>query len=122
MHVGAATSIISVATKHVFCRDKSMLVATNIILSRQNSYFVATKVCLSRQIRVCRDKYWSRQNFCHLPNPRNVCRDKHNFVVVAASILLPREKACFVAAPPNDSRRLRSVLDCLGRPFQTNTI
>ena len=27
---GAATSMIFVATKHIFCRDKSMLVATNV--------------------------------------------------------------------------------------------
>ena len=33
---GAATSMIFVATKHVFCRDKSMLVATNIFLSPKN--------------------------------------------------------------------------------------
>ena len=37
-----ATSIIFVATKDVFCLDKSML--------------VATKTCLSRQIVFCRDK------------------------------------------------------------------
>ena len=30
---GVATSIIFVATKHVFCRDKSMLVATKVCLS-----------------------------------------------------------------------------------------
>ena len=34
---GAATSIIFVTTKHVFCRDKSMLVATKLCLSRQKS-------------------------------------------------------------------------------------
>ena len=33
--VGPATGIIFVMTKHVYCRDKSMLVATNIFLSRQ---------------------------------------------------------------------------------------
>ena len=73
---GAATSIIFVATnvfvatKYVFCRNKSMLVAkkpllrqtyfcichgeltfvaTNTCLSQQNTSFVTTKVCLSRQ-------------------------------------------------------------------------
>ena len=52
---------VFVATKHVFCRDKSMLAATKLFvaiklcLSRQN-IFVATKVYLSRQTRVCRDK------------------------------------------------------------------
>ena len=30
---GAATSTIFVATKHVFCRDKSMLVATKLLSS-----------------------------------------------------------------------------------------
>ena len=34
---GAATSMIFVATKHIFCRDKSTLVATKL-LSRQKSY------------------------------------------------------------------------------------
>ena len=44
-----------VATKRVFCRDKSMLVATKV-LSRQffEIIFVMTKVL--RQTRVCRDK------------------------------------------------------------------
>ena len=53
---------ICVATKDVFCRDKSMLVATNIFLSRQ--IFVVAKA-LSRQT------FFSRQNVCH---------DKHTFV------------------------------------------
>ena len=47
--------------KHA-CRNKHNFVATKLCLSRQNPSFVATKVCLSRQIRVCRDKYLSRQN------------------------------------------------------------
>ena len=50
---GAATSVIFVATKHVFCRDKSMLVAT-------------------KQDNFCRDKrHFVRQKFCP---------DKHTFV------------------------------------------
>ena len=52
---GAATSIIFVATKHVFCRYKSMFVATKVCLSRQNYVFVTTNV-LSRQAYFCRDK------------------------------------------------------------------
>ena len=49
---GTATSIIFVATKHVFCLDKSMLVAPNVI-------FVATKVMF------CRGKHiFSRQKTC----------------------------------------------------------
>ena len=52
---GAATGIIFVATKHVFCRDKSILVATNTCLSSQNiltrhdKSFVAASILLSRQ-------------------------------------------------------------------------
>ena len=45
--VGAATSIIFVATR--VCHDKTRL------LSRQNTSFVTTKVCLLRQ-HFCRDK------------------------------------------------------------------
>ena len=49
---GAATGIICVtmfvATKHVFCRNKSMLAVTKL-LSRQN--------CFSRQNNFCRDKH-----------------------------------------------------------------
>ena len=70
---------VFVATKYLFCHDKSMLVAKNTCLSRQ-IYFVVTNIILSRQ----------------------------NFV--AASILLSRQKACFVprkiilvAAPANDT-------------------
>ena len=36
-----------VESKHVFCRNKSMLVSTNLFLSRQ--IFVSTNMCLSRQ-------------------------------------------------------------------------
>ena len=42
---------VFVATKHVFCRDKTRL------LSRQNTSFVATKICLSRQNYACRYKH-----------------------------------------------------------------
>ena len=56
-----------VATKHVFCHDKSKLVATKllsrqifvaikILLSRQKTCFVATNTCLSRQKYACRIK------------------------------------------------------------------
>ena len=51
----AATSIIFVATKDVFCREKHVFVETKMSLSRQNyvcrdkSELVATKLCLSRQ-------------------------------------------------------------------------
>ena len=89
---GAATSIISdetiilarrthvlVATKYVFCRDKSMLVATNkslkiiLLLSGQTRFCRDKTRLLSRQKYACRDK-------------THVCRDKkHNFV--AAEVL-----------------------------------
>ena len=61
---GAATSIILVATKHVFCRDKNMLAVTNV-LSRQN-YVCRDKIFLSRQT--------SRQKFCL--RQAYFCRDK----------------------------------------------
>ena len=65
---GAATSIIFVATKHVFCHDKSMLVATKLV-ARQNfcrdkHIFVVTKH-LSRQTFVATNIILSRQKFCH---------------------------------------------------------
>ena len=66
---GAATSIIFVVTKHVFCRDKSMLAATKLRLSRQLCLFftfVATNISCDKSF-------------------------------VATSILLSRQKTCFVA-------------------------
>ena len=82
---GAATSIILVTTKDVFCRDKSMLVMTKLLcLLRQNillqqKYFVATKLCLLQQAYFC----------C---NKRRVCCNK---TFVATKMIL-------VAAPAND--------------------
>ena len=97
---GAATSIIFVATnrsfvatKHVFCRHKSMLFATKL-LSWQNyvcrdkpfvatnikHMFVATSILLSRQ-KTC----LSRQKYAC------VCRDKSMLV---ATII---KRTCFVA-------------------------
>ena len=68
--VGAAASIIFVATKHVFCRDKNMLVVT-IVLSRFfKNYFVAKKH-LSRKIFAAANIILSRQKFCCV---------KHTFV------------------------------------------
>ena len=69
---------VFVATKQVFCRDKSMLAATTV-LSRQNyvcrdKIFVATHPCLSRQ---------------------QFCLDKHTFVSESKMIL--------VAAPANNT-------------------
>ena len=97
-----------VATKHVFCREKSLhaatkllsrhnyiyhdkiflprqiisrehvFVATSILWSRQKACFAATNTCLSPQNCVCRDKYLLQQK---------VCRDK---------IFLSRKNTCFV--------------------------
>ena len=58
-----------VATKHVFCRDKSMIVATKVWLSRQTLVATSTSAPL-----VCRDKSF-----------------------VTANIFLSRQKTCFVA-------------------------
>ena len=83
-----------VATKHVFCHDKSMLVVTKH-LSRQKCAcrdkafvkhvfvttnichekgFVATNIILSRQAYFCHDK---RRAFLRQDV---LCRDKHMFV------------------------------------------
>ena len=104
------------------CCDKSFVttslvfVTTSTCLLQQNTSFVVTKVCMLRetfvttnichdksfvatniillwqQTHICYDKYMSWQKFCH---------DKDNFVTaktfVAASILLLRQKTCFVA-------------------------
>ena len=51
--VGAATSVIFVVTKHVFCRNKSMLAVTKL-LSRQN-YVCHSKIFFA-QTCVCHDK------------------------------------------------------------------
>ena len=45
---------VFVATKHVFCPDKSMLEATKLCLSQQK--YVHAFFSLSRQAYFCRDK------------------------------------------------------------------
>ena len=121
--------------KHIFCRDKSMLVVTKklsrkISLSRQN-IFVSTKL-LSRQIFVatniifvllkfCCDKHTFVATSILLLRQTRVCCDKTRLLskqkysrrdkcFVAASILLLRQKMCFVvtkmilvAVPASDS-------------------
>ena len=58
----AATSIIFVGPKYVFCRNKRMLVTTNLLLclSRQNtsqSMLVATNFCHDKHVlKCCREK------------------------------------------------------------------
>ena len=86
---------VFVTTKHVFCRDKSMLV-----LSWQNYVCRDKRRVLSRQKRVCREKkqIMSRQKFKHtFVEIKDVfCRDKHVFV--ATKIIL-------VEAPANDNKQ-----------------
>ena len=72
-----------------------IFVDTSFVATKKS--FVATKVCLSRQ------------NFCH--DKQEFCRHKG---FVAASILLSRQRTCFVAtkmilvvAPASDSIRLK---------------
>ena len=104
---GAATSIIFVTTKHIFCHDKSMLVATKVCLLWQN-IFVATKVfCdkyLSWQTCVCHDRSFvtTKDVFCHDKHMfvatkvsflwQNFCCDKIMFVVIKVL----SQKTCFV--------------------------
>ena len=90
--VGAATSIIFAVTKHIFCRDKSMLVITKCLSGQ--IYFVATNIChdkhnfvekivLSWQAYFCCDNTClSQQIFVTtkvLSRQTHLC-DKHNFV------------------------------------------
>ena len=112
---GDATSIIFVATNHVFCRDESMLAATKL-LSRQTQFCRdKTRVCRDKSfvmtsIRVCRDKSklvaakqlsWQnslpRQIFVATKvvlRQKYVCRDKRR--VLSRQMIL-------VAAPANDT-------------------
>ena len=70
----AATSIVFVATKDVFCHNKQVFVATKVCLSQQNfcQLFVVTKVL-------------SRQTYFF-----------HNKTFIMTSILLSHQKMCFV--------------------------
>ena len=88
----AATSIIFVTSKDVFCRDKTMFVVTNIFLSRQAYFYVCRE-------RVCRDKTrlltkvsLSRQKF----SAANVLsRQAYFCVYLVKTRLLTRQKyAC----------------------------
>ena len=112
------------ATKHVFCRDKSMFVATfccdkltfvatNTCLPRRNTSFVVSKVCLSRhfavtnlllsrQTRVCRDE--TRLLSCQKYVCPDICCDKLTFV--ATNTCLPRRNTSFVVSKVCLSRHL----------------
>ena len=86
--VGAATSIIFVTTKHIFCCDKHLLwqifVATNLIMSQKN--FFTVSLLLLGQTCVCQ-KY--------------AC---HNKSLIAASIPLSWQKTfCCVCRDQNDT-------------------
>ena len=93
-----ATNTSLVSTKHVFCRDKSILLTTKV-LSRQNVchdkylskqklctyHFCCDKSCIATNMW-CRDKYLSQQKFCRdkimfVATKDVFCRDKHMFVV-----------------------------------------
>ena len=120
--VGAATSVIFVTTKRLFCHDKSVLVltkvlawmflfvatkllsqqifaATNIILSwffvcgHDKHTFVMTKHLLSWQKYACHDKSFVMTNMCL--SWQKVYHDYHNFVVTNI-LLLWQKKKCFV--------------------------
>ena len=105
--------------KYNFCCDTTFV--------ETNTYFVVTKVCLSRQ-RFCRAKLTFvttkdvfvaiKHLFCHdksmLVATNIFCCDKQNCVATKASILLSRQKTCFVAtkmilvaASANDKREGR---------------
>ena len=56
---GAATSIIFVATKHVFRHDKSMFVATKYFC--HDKTFVATNICCDKHFVATKDACLSRQ-------------------------------------------------------------
>ena len=110
-----------IATKHVFCHDKSKLVVTNICCDKHN--FVATKI-LTWQVYFCHDK---RHVCCdkivcfdkYLLRQTHVCCDKHNLFVTKVlsgqayfccnktHILLQQTrvmtKMILMAAPTNDS-------------------
>ena len=95
--VGAATSIIFVATK-LFCSDKHVLIMTKHVFCCHTSMLAVLKLLwqqtwfcheqnwlLSRQTCVCRDKT------CLLLWQKYACQDK---TFVATSMLLSQRKMC----------------------------
>ena len=83
--VGAASSIVFVVTKHVFCHNKSMLVVTKVLsqikirLLRQN-FCVTTNIILSQQ-KFCYDKHT-------FVAPKDMfCCDKLVFAVTKVSFM-----------------------------------
>ena len=97
-----ATSIIFVATKHLSRQTR--------VLSRQNTSFVATKVFLSRQTYFCHDKRFVATSLLLSRHTRQKYFVATNIILsrlkfVAASILLSRQKTCFVATNTCFSRQ-----------------
>ena len=74
-----------VATKHVFCRDKSMLAATTVLWRQID--VCPDKIFLSRQTRVYRDKH------TFVAAKDVFCGDKHLFLAT---------KMILVEAPVSD--------------------
>ena len=96
---GAATGIIFLVTKHVFCRDKSMPAA----IKR-----------LSRQNYVCRDKaFVTKLNFCCtklLSRQAHFCRDKRR--VLSRETRVCRDKNDTCGTPANDTKYATSLQLC----------
>ena len=69
--VGTATSTIFVTTKHVYCRDKSMLVATKLLLRQ-------THVCCDK---TCYDKHVCCWKHTFVMTKDVFCRNRHIFVM-----------------------------------------
>ena len=78
---------VFVETKHVFCRDKSMLAVTKL-LSRQN-HVCRDKICLSRQAYCFIMFHFTRV----LSQQTRVCRDRSK--LVATKICLSRQTYFF---------------------------
>ena len=115
--VGAAVSIIFVATKHIFCCNKTFAVTKRICVATKRlsqKIFVMTNIILSWQ-KFCHgkhsfvvtkdgfhyDKYLSWQKFCHNKHvfaAVNLNLSWQNFVVT--SIFLSWQKTCFIATNP----------------------
>ena len=130
-----STKYIFVEKKHVFYRDKSMLtfVATNIFC--RDNIFVADKHNFVAPKPFSRETYFRHDKTPLLSRQKYACRPtkplSRQIYLVAASILLSRQKRCFVAtkmilvaAPANDNKmdikamarsvakRLRRIIFC----------
>ena len=78
---GAATSIIFVVTKHVFCRYKSVFVATKLLL---------WQTCFCRnKYNFCRDKFTSITTNIFVATKHVFCCDKNMLVMIK---VLSRQK------------------------------